>query len=134
MVRENVTEEESADENYVYDLYYMNRPDFDFRALENIIAIEAFNEELMYDEYRGGDTEICDDDDDSNDEDNWRNDYPDEDPRFFENQEFDYFYGDGKLECSRNGGCYRGGHHWDYYRGALSLNQVTATHLMIRHP
>lgn len=33
-------------EEYVYDLYYMNRRDFDFRMLENILAIEAYNIEF----------------------------------------------------------------------------------------
>ena len=27
-----------------------------------------------------------------------------------------------------------GGHYWNYYPGALSLSQVTATHLKIGHP
>ena len=31
-----------AEQGYVYDLYYMNNVEFDFRAFENIIAIEAF--------------------------------------------------------------------------------------------
>ena len=30
--------------------------------------------------------------------------------------------------------CHPGGHYWSYYPGALSLNQVTVTHLESRHP
>ncbi len=68
---------------YVYDLYYMNNPDFDFRALEHVLAIEARDEaELVPDEAEPD--EYYEDEDDSNDEDNWRNDYPDEDPRFYD--------------------------------------------------
>ncbi len=79
-------------EQYVYDLYYFNNRDFDFRALENILAIEALKEEYIYPsdeeaEYR----EVYEDEDDSNDEDNWRNDYPDEDPRYYDpDDEWEY--------------------------------------------
>ncbi len=84
------------DSDFVYDLYYMNNRDFDFRALENVLAISAFQEDLQFEDYRDADDlEIYDDDDDSNDEGNWRNDYPDEDPLFFENQDAEYVYGDG---------------------------------------
>jgi len=85
----------NSDDSYVYDLYYMNQGGFDFRDLEHIIAVEAFENDLVYNDYRGGrNEEVYDDSDDSNDEGNWRNDYPDEDPRFFENAEADYCYGD----------------------------------------
>ena len=33
-----------------------------------------------------------------------------------------------------NGACHSGGCYWDYYPGALSLSQVTATHLQIVYP
>ena len=32
-----------------------------------------------------------------------------------------------------NRACHPGGHYWDYYLGALSLNQDSATHLKIGH-
>lgn len=39
--------------------------------------------------------DLYEEDEDSNDEDNWRNDYPDEDPHFYENQDAEYYAGDG---------------------------------------
>ena len=53
----------------------------DFRALESILAIEACADEYLH-SYRddGGMFNVDEDDSDSNDEDNWRNDYPDSDP------------------------------------------------------
>ena len=30
--------------------------------------------------------------------------------------------------------CHPSDHYWDYYPGALSVSQVTATHLKIGHP
>ena len=30
--------------------------------------------------------------------------------------------------------CHSGGHNWNYYRSALSLSHITATHSKIRHP
>lgn len=106
LVREKVsTDSKEDEENYVYDIYYVNSGRFDFRELENDLTVEAlFQDQMVYDEYRASEcTEVYDDDDDSNDEDNWRNDYPDEDPRFFENEGIEYQYGDGKfivLQCT----------------------------------
>ena len=93
-------------EEYVYDIYYMNNATFDFHHLENILAVEAFNdsEELYGGKYGEGREEVYDDEDDSNDEDNWRNDYPDEDPRIYENGG-DCYDRDGtslKIGCLRN--------------------------------
>lgn len=77
----------NEDENphFVYDYYYVNKKQLDFRALENILAIEACSDTLL-ESYRDDETgNYDDDDDDSNDEANWRNDYPDSDP-----DDFDY--------------------------------------------
>jgi hypothetical protein len=41
--------------------------------------------------------EYYEDEDDSNDEGNWRNDYPDEDPFIYENEGAEYCYGDGEI-------------------------------------
>ena len=49
MVRETVSDRPlhpmlatpDDDDNYVYDLYYMNDTKFDFKALENILAVES---------------------------------------------------------------------------------------------
>lgn len=100
LVREKApTDSKDDEENYVYDIYYMNSGKFNFRELENDLTVEAmFQDQLVYDEYRASEcAEVYDDDDDSNDEDNWRNDYPDEDPRFFENEDIEYQYGDGEF-------------------------------------
>lgn len=40
---------------------------------------------------------MYEDEDDENEEGNWRNDYFDEDLRFFENEDLDYVYGIGKF-------------------------------------
>ena len=87
----------ATDAQYVYDVYYMNKQAFEWSALENIVTVEAFHQdELEYVDDRANECEeVYDDEDDSNDEDNWRNDYPDEDPRFFENEDCEYRYGDG---------------------------------------
>ena len=106
LVREKVsTDSKEDEENYVYDIYYVNSGRFDFRELENDLTVEAlFQDQMVYDEYRASEcTEVYDDDDDSNDEDNWRNDYPDEDPRFFENEDIEYQYGDGEFIALQSG-------------------------------
>ena len=86
--------ERGSDDQYVYDLYYTNSRDFDFRLLENVLTVEAFGRDAVRntdddDDY--GDYE----DEDSNDEGNWRNDYPEEDPGFIDNQGIGY-YGNGR--------------------------------------
>ncbi|XP_013419662.1 probable RNA polymerase II nuclear localization protein SLC7A6OS [Lingula anatina] len=81
MIREKIPQSEPQDTDFVYDIYYSNCADFDFRSLENLLTVEAYGEEYVYDDYREPmDREIYEDEDDSNEEDNWRNDYPDEDP------------------------------------------------------
>ena len=92
MIRERV---KNAIPEYVYDLYYMNNPDFDFQALENVLAIEA-RDQVEYVSDIPDCEDVYDDEDDSNDEGNWRNDYPDEDPKFYENDDSDYMYDYGK--------------------------------------
>ena len=85
----------SADSNFVYDLYYINndRQHYDFRDLENFLSIEAFHDEMTSLSDRQEECgEVYDDDDDSNDEGNWRNDYPDHDPDEDEEDE-DFIYG-----------------------------------------
>ncbi|CAH1779594.1 unnamed protein product, partial [Owenia fusiformis] len=84
MIREKVQPQAepslAEDENYVYDLYYSNSRNLDIASFQNISMVEAFREELIYDEYRDNDEEVYEDEDDENEEGNWRNDYPDEDP------------------------------------------------------
>ncbi len=61
----------------------MNSTDFDFRRLENVLAFESGDVEFDFGRI-AEDNDVYDDEDDSNDEDNWRNDYPDEDPGYLE--------------------------------------------------
>ncbi|KAK7481674.1 hypothetical protein BaRGS_00027047 [Batillaria attramentaria] len=85
-------------EAYVYDLYYTNSTLYDFRALENILSIQALHDELVLQGDRDEDCDdVYEDEDDSNDEDNWRNDYPDEDPHFFENEAGEFHYNEDIL-------------------------------------
>lgn len=86
--REEVSEKGSHP--YVYDLYYTNSSDFDFRLLENVLTVEAFGHDLRAPEEDSEDEGGGHEDEDSNDEGNWRNDYPDEDPGFIENQDVEY--------------------------------------------
>ena len=73
----------------------MNRRDIDLRTLDNVLNIEALADDVNFDQYRQPEElEVYDDEDDSNDEDNWRNDYPDEDPKFFENRDVDFTEGE----------------------------------------
>ncbi|KAL3859995.1 hypothetical protein ACJMK2_010172 [Sinanodonta woodiana] len=101
MIREKVQPGGGSrgEEEYVYDLYFTNIHDFDFRFLENNLIVEALQQEqeLVNDDDHDFE-EVYDDDDDSNDESNWRNDYPDEDPRFFENDDADIYYRDDMLD------------------------------------
>ena len=58
--------------------------------------MQAYDDELIFaDDRNFTNEEIYEDEDDSNDEDNWRNDYPDEDPHFYENEDAENYYGDG---------------------------------------
>ena len=103
LIREKASTELTEDEeDYVYDIYYMNSGKFDFHELESDLTVEAMYQDMMvYDEYRASEcTEAYEYDDDSNDEDNWRNDYPDEDPKFFENEDTEYRYGCGECVIS----------------------------------
>ena len=90
-----------GEDQYVYDLYYMNKRDVDLRLMENLLAIEAYQDEVHFDRFRNPEEqEVYDDEDDSNDESNWRNDYPDEDPKFFENQDAEYSIGQFPIRVS----------------------------------
>ncbi|XP_067652328.1 probable RNA polymerase II nuclear localization protein SLC7A6OS [Haliotis asinina] len=95
MVREAVSRPRESE--YVYDLYYTNSQQLDFRQLQDFLTIQAFGDELVFADNRADEeefVEVYDDEDDSNDEGNWRNDYPEEDPHFIENHEQEYSYGD----------------------------------------
>ncbi|KAH0619501.1 hypothetical protein JD844_000163 [Phrynosoma platyrhinos] len=84
MIREYLTvsdsnkeEEHSSKEGeYVYDIYYMETASPGW--IENILSVQPYTQDCeLVDEERISE-EIYDDEDDENNEDNWRNDYPDE--------------------------------------------------------
>ncbi|XP_011556176.3 probable RNA polymerase II nuclear localization protein SLC7A6OS [Plutella xylostella] len=74
------TEEEQC--QYAYDLYTAAKKDFDISMLEDLVYISNVETELIFSSYRdnGLRTSSCSSEhesDDSNDENNWRNEYPD---------------------------------------------------------
>ncbi|KAJ1520104.1 hypothetical protein ONE63_004325 [Megalurothrips usitatus] len=83
--------EESVLPQYVYDLYYIQSDakdvDVDDLLLDGLVSFAPVETELVFESYRNNrageadsdsDAPLMDDDEDSNDENNWRNDYPDE--------------------------------------------------------
>ena len=97
LVRRIVSERGFNDEDFVYDIYYTNSQQFDFRTFEHDLTLEAFNLDLAHDR-EGEEVEdefVYGDDDDENIEANWRNDYPDEDPHYIDNDRGNYNYDDG---------------------------------------
>ncbi|VEN45934.1 unnamed protein product [Callosobruchus maculatus] len=73
-------EKRDSAKQYVYDLYYTNSDDFGDAQIEDYISIHPWNDSLMYGSARdnGYNEADSDDSEDSNAENNWRNDYPDE--------------------------------------------------------
>ena len=94
--------ERSNDDDYVYDIYYTNSQQFDFRLFERDLTFEALGQDVTF-HNRAGDDECVygDDDDDENDESNWRNDYPDADPLYIEAGEGNYNYDNGMTKSFR---------------------------------
>uniref|UniRef100_A0A0B7AF29 Transcription factor Iwr1 domain-containing protein n=1 Tax=Arion vulgaris TaxID=1028688 RepID=A0A0B7AF29_9EUPU len=86
---------------FVYDLYYThnNLSDLDKEA---VLTVEALCDELVCDQdIESSDRDLVyEDEDDSNDENNWRADYPDEDPRYYENAEEDYDYAEDMVDTN----------------------------------
>lgn len=76
-----IAEPSSEDKNYVYDLYYTEKIDFDDMLLDTQLSVHPMETELVYDVDEEDDdkSQLEDEDSDSNDENNWRNDYPDSD-------------------------------------------------------
>eukprot|EP00794_Sanderia_malayensis_P017366 gene17366-19104_t len=84
MIREKLKisdDSEIEDADYVYDLYYANERKLE--SHEDVLYIQTLDQDLLFDFEINGRFEdedhIYGDDDDSNEESNWRNDYPDED-------------------------------------------------------
>lgn len=80
---DQVTESSISPSEYVYDYYYSSgMSNADFLSLENWLGVEPFQdsttEEILDNAEQDEDSDRCEDYDDSNDEANWRNDYPEE--------------------------------------------------------
>ncbi|XP_078345099.1 putative RNA polymerase II nuclear localization protein SLC7A6OS isoform X2 [Oculina patagonica] len=99
MIREKLTvseepktdQKKSDKEGYVYDFYY---PSDNFGRLGDIVEVLPFDSDLVHETLEGDFGEIYDDEDDSNDEGNWRNDYPDEDEQWSDSSQDRKFYED----------------------------------------
>ncbi|XP_010582992.1 PREDICTED: probable RNA polymerase II nuclear localization protein SLC7A6OS isoform X3 [Haliaeetus leucocephalus] len=118
MIRErlNVSEDgkeehHEKEDEYVYDIYYMetSAPGW----IQNILSVQPYREEYELVDDDHVPEEIYEDEDDENDENNWRNDYPDED-EFLPEED-----GDGEKESeesfSDEDQCYRR-RTWNKYR------------------
>ncbi|XP_025200737.1 probable RNA polymerase II nuclear localization protein SLC7A6OS [Melanaphis sacchari] len=82
--------------DYVYDLYYALNDDDKTIDLQDIDSVHGLDSDNFYNSCNAidnsdNDSSLCEDDDDSNDEGNWRNDYPDEDE--MDNDEEDCYQG-----------------------------------------
>lgn len=83
MVRAMETER-ASEQDFVYDVYAIDEDDLkdDSEAFfDEVTGVEPLQFLL---EHRGEEEDVCVSDSDSNDEDNWRNDYPDE-------EEYNYY-------------------------------------------
>ncbi|XP_018334863.2 probable RNA polymerase II nuclear localization protein SLC7A6OS, partial [Agrilus planipennis] len=72
---------ETNSDSYLYDLYYAHWAEFQKDVEDNeLISVYPLSDQLIYGSYRdnGINERDTDESEDSNDENNWRNDYPDE--------------------------------------------------------
>ncbi|XP_071957806.1 probable RNA polymerase II nuclear localization protein SLC7A6OS [Antedon mediterranea] len=77
---------------YVYDLYYAESSDFDFNTEHIVLGLDPLSGQVLMNEQDDEDVGYGnDEDEDSNDENNWKNDYPDEDPDYFNQRHTDMF-------------------------------------------
>jgi len=99
MIREKLTVSDgprteqikSDKEGYVYDFYY---PSDNYGRLGDIVEVLPFDSDLVHETLEGDFGELYDDEDDSNDEGNWRNDYPDEDEQWSDSSQDRKYYED----------------------------------------
>lgn len=101
LIREqlNISENKKELDDYVYDIYYAPR---DIALEPEDLVFEGHEVFTSYIEETRPDWE---EDDDSNDEDNWRNDYPDTESDEFDEYDGDYYGGDrGDYAESRSSG------------------------------
>ncbi|XP_033626069.1 probable RNA polymerase II nuclear localization protein SLC7A6OS [Asterias rubens] len=100
MIREKlVIDDKSPETDYVYDLYYIEEGPVDLNAA-TIGMHTGPDQELIYEHFVEQEQfEMYEDDSDSNEEGNWRNDYPEDEPDkrhpdLFDELIDDYCYGD----------------------------------------
>ncbi|XP_009073134.1 PREDICTED: probable RNA polymerase II nuclear localization protein SLC7A6OS, partial [Acanthisitta chloris] len=118
MIRERLNVSEDAkkeqcdkEDEYVYDIYYKetSAPGW----IENILSVQPYREEYEWVHDDPVPEEVYEDEDDENDENNWRNDYPEEDEFLHEED------GDGEKDSeeslSDEDQCYRR-RTWNKYR------------------
>lgn len=117
MIRErlNVSEDHNKvghreKDEYVYDIYCMetSAPGW----IQNILSVQPYKEEYELVDDDQVPAEIYEDEDDENDEDNWRNDYPDEDEFLAEEDDEEK---DSEESSSDEDQCYRR-RTWNKYR------------------
>ncbi|POI32375.1 hypothetical protein CIB84_003872 [Bambusicola thoracicus] len=89
-------------DEYVYDIYCMetSAPGW----IQNILSVQPYKEEYELVDDDQVPAEIYEDEDDENDEDNWRNDYPDEDEFLAEEDDEEK---DSEESSSDEDQCYR---------------------------
>ncbi|XP_078688286.1 putative RNA polymerase II nuclear localization protein SLC7A6OS [Branchiostoma floridae x Branchiostoma belcheri] len=93
MIREKLTLSDSPaapqqSPEFVYDIYYSDS--LDPTHLQHIVEVTDCQQmELVHEDADDEGEDIYDDEDDSNDESNWRNDYPDENEE--SNRDIDYY-------------------------------------------
>lgn len=105
MIREklNISEKEQELTEYVYDIYYAPR---NMQISREELYFEAVNHDY-YENYRN-DKPDWEEEEDSNDEDNWRNDYPEESSNSYDSEDLCGDYGindrfDYASDDSKNG-------------------------------
>uniref|UniRef100_H2YVS2 Probable RNA polymerase II nuclear localization protein SLC7A6OS n=1 Tax=Ciona savignyi TaxID=51511 RepID=H2YVS2_CIOSA len=88
MLKEKLTidAEKQAEEDYVYDLYYCQSTSADWKV-KDILYVQPCRDLFLHiDPSWKTQHKLYDDEDDSNDENNWRNDYPEEEDSMDEDE------------------------------------------------
>lgn len=91
LLKERAEQNKPEADGYVYDFYYANDH---LGQLGDIIEVLPFDSDLVHESLDEEFGEIYDDEDDSNDEGNWRNDYPDEDEQWSDSSQDRKYYED----------------------------------------
>nr|XP_002127545.1 probable RNA polymerase II nuclear localization protein SLC7A6OS [Ciona intestinalis] len=109
MLREKLTinPKKQAEDDFVYDLYYCQNTAKNWNV-QDLLYVQPCRDLYLHIDPEWTDPDKLDDDDDSNDEDNWRNDYPDEEDsidederRLLFDEEVDRYDSDDCEPCGR---------------------------------